>query len=85
MLSLQTQAQIVKWSRDLALETTDLQWLLPLIKEIWHAVIGFQSVLPDQDGLVNFDLRFLISLEQEGFQNSLSFYRPSNSRRKTDV
>ena len=62
VLDLKTQSQIVKWSRDLAseLEKTDLQWLLPIIKEIWHIIIGFQSVLPDQDGLVNFDLKFLI-------------------------
>lgn len=61
-----------------------MPWLLPIIKEVWHSIIYFQSKLPQSEELMTLDLKFLIQLEQEGFSGSLDFYRTSkvNSKKK---
>jgi hypothetical protein len=58
----------------------EMQWLLPMVKEIWHSIIQFQSRLPPSQALIPLDLKFLIQMEQEGFSNSLDFYKVSRQR-----
>ena len=58
-----------------------------MTKEIWHSIIGFQSSLPESSDVISLDLKFLIQLEQDGYQGSLNFYKASKQiiKRRSEV
>ena len=79
------QEQIMSSTRALASgweKSDDTKWLVPLVKTIWHHIIGFQSQLPNTQDIMSLDLKFLIQLEQEGYTESLTFYKASKTTQK---
>ena len=51
-------------------KSKELSWLIKLMKEIWYGLLTFEKME------IN-DLKFLIQLEQEGYQGSLNFFKYS--------
>jgi hypothetical protein len=63
----------------------ELGWLLPKIKEIWHSILSFEVIFNKIERL-KLDLKFLISLESQGYK-VLKYYKylsnPSKSYTST--
>ncbi len=63
----------------------ELAWLLPKIKEIWHGILSFEVIFTKIERL-KLDLKFLISLESQGYK-VLKYYKylsnPSKSYTST--
>lgn len=63
----------------------ELGWLLPKIKEIWHGILSFEVIFTKIERL-KLDLKFLISLESQGYK-VLKYYKylsnPSKSYTST--
>ncbi len=51
----------------------EMGWLLPKIKEIWHGILSFEVIFTKIER-VKLDLKFLISLESQGYK-VLKYYK----------
>jgi hypothetical protein len=51
----------------------ELGWLLPKIKDIWHGILSFEIIFTKIERL-KLDLKFLISLESQGYK-VLKYYK----------
>jgi hypothetical protein len=45
---------------------TELEWLLPKIRDIWQIILSFETIFEEVPN-VKVDLKFLISLESQGY------------------
>jgi hypothetical protein len=51
-----------------------MEWLTPKIKQIWYCLLSFEAIFSHASKL-QLDLKFLISLEQEGFTDALKYFK----------
>ena len=64
------QHEIIEGSETLL---NELGWLLPKIKEIWHGILSFELIFSKIER-VKLELKFLISLESQGYK-VLKYYK----------
>jgi hypothetical protein len=79
-MSAETQYDVLKITKEYheSIEadenlSSELGWLLPKIKVIWHTILSFKLIFRNIEN-IKLDLKFLIGLEKEGHR-VLKYYK----------